>query len=509
MFVEWSRGQASALYRDGVQPTASRTRLEQLVRASPRTIDETCTAFAAMAAQIGERGISISAMTLKRWMNGTTHNARPVARRVAEAMWGQSWEELLGPPIDTVVTGTEVVVAAPSAETLLAQLLAAPPAPASPPATDLIMQLNTLTTNDLAQVLMTWLQRFNNPALSRRALAQLAAAVAVAGASPLFEGLDADGQQRLAGAMGSPRRLDVATLAHYEAMVTGLRHQADVLGPQAALAGVHSQRRLIRAVAVNAPDELRVRVVTLYAQLCQLTGWLLFNLGEFRNAGYYYDEARTAAHDAHATDLVVYILCTMSHMATWQHHPRVGIDHAVAAASWARQLDDPIAQAYAADVLARAYLADDQLANSERALTAEYLALHRADPKASRAPWWYFYDESFLAGTQAEHALRAGRADQAMDAVRRALDQVDPGNVHNTLFQLLFLAEAHILTGEPDAAVAAVDNVLALAAINRSARVDEQITSVRRRLDPWATTRAVHDLDDHLTAYRSGLTIQT
>jgi hypothetical protein len=45
----------------------------------------------------------------------------------------------------------------------------------------------------------------------------------------------------------------------------------------------------------------------------------------------------SAAHDAQNVELVAYILCTMSHLATWQGKPRVGIDHAVAAAVWAEQ----------------------------------------------------------------------------------------------------------------------------------------------------------------------------
>ena len=81
-------------------------------------------------------------------------------------------------------------------------------------------------------------------------------------------------------------------------------------------------------------------------------------LGPQRSAQHYYDEAHSAAHDAQNVELVTYILCTMSHLATWQGKPRIGIDHAVAAAVWAEQAQNPIARAYAADVAVRAYVAD-------------------------------------------------------------------------------------------------------------------------------------------------------
>ncbi|MEU1465837.1 hypothetical protein ABZ467_35355 [Streptomyces sp. NPDC005727] len=43
-----------------------------------------------------------------------------------------------------------------------------------------------------------------------------------------------------------------------------------------------------------------------------MVGWQLYNLGDYRAAQYYYDDARTAAHDAENTELVTYVLCTMS-----------------------------------------------------------------------------------------------------------------------------------------------------------------------------------------------------
>jgi hypothetical protein len=45
----------------------------------------------------------------------------------------------------------------------------------------------------------------------------------------------------------------------------------------------------------------------------------------------------------------------MSHLATWQGRPRVGIDQAVAAQGWARQTDNPSLRAYAANVAARVF----------------------------------------------------------------------------------------------------------------------------------------------------------
>lgn len=74
-----------------------RTLLEQLVRQSRRTVDETCAAFAATAVELGEQ-VTLSARQLARWMGGDVGQPRPVAQRVASVFWGYTFEELLGPP---------------------------------------------------------------------------------------------------------------------------------------------------------------------------------------------------------------------------------------------------------------------------------------------------------------------------------------------------------------------------------------------------------------------------
>ena len=144
----------------------------------------------------------------------------------------------------------------------------------------------------------------------------------------------------------------------------------------------------------------------MYAELSQLVGWSLYDLGDYQNALYYYDDARTAAHDAQNVGLVTYVLCNMSQLLTWQGKPRVAIDHAVAAASWARQIDGPHARAYAADVAARAYLADGQPDRCRDALADEHAAIRDVDHEAPVSGWWYFLDESFYWGTEAQHALK-------------------------------------------------------------------------------------------------------
>ena len=232
---------------------------------------------------------------------------------------------------------------------------------------------------EFAQAVTMWGEKLS-PDLDRRTLLfSLSSAFALAAAAPVFEKITSD-RQRLAGILDDPQRLDAESLDRAEAIIADCRRHGDILGPAVTLQCVMAEREVLAAILHGGPPAaLARRAQSAYAELSQLAGWLLFNLGDFRGAAHYYDEARTVAHAAHDTDLVTYVLCTMSHMATWTGQPRVGIDHAVAAQTWARHAGNPLALAYAADVTARAYAAGNAPAgdcDTALALEHEAMALH-------------------------------------------------------------------------------------------------------------------------------------
>jgi hypothetical protein len=307
--------------------------------------------------------------------------------------------------------------------------------------------------------------------------------------------LNPDEYERISGVVQHSGDFDVPALRYCERMVTNLRQQGDVLGPQLTLQSTIGHRQLVQRLTQAAPAELQQRAVSAYAELTQLVGWLCFNMGDYQSAQHYYDDARSAAHDAQNAELVTYILCTMSHLATWQGKPRVGIDYAVAAGVWADQTDSPLARAYAADVAVRAYAADNQPDKCRQTLDREYVALQAARVDEPRAAWWYFYDESFYWGTEGECALKLHCPDAAMSALDKSLTLVDPANLHNYTFQLLLRAQARIQQAE-------ITEAATIVASNASQRITQCITDVRGLLTPWKRTKAVRELDHQLATYR-------
>jgi hypothetical protein len=113
-------------------------------------------------------------------------------------------------------------------------------------------------------------------------------------------------------------------------------------------------------LARDCPAELRPRMLSLLSKASRHAGFLAFDLNDFASAQYYYEDARTLAHEAGDVELGVFVLCSMSYLATWQRKPRMGIDHAVAAGEWAKRTDSVRLQAYATDMAAQAYAADGQ-----------------------------------------------------------------------------------------------------------------------------------------------------
>jgi hypothetical protein len=412
---------------------------------------------------------------------------------------------------DTPVTLPDNVATASQAEILLLDLLSSHQQPArttlpvmpESSATALTQQLQEAQLGELAQVIVMWASQFNSNVGRRDVLAKLSAAVTLAAAAPLFGGLDPDQQKHVVRAIEQPDIFDEPGLRYCEQMVTNLRRQGDVLGPQLTLQSALGHRQLAHRLATVAPPAFRARAISVYAELTQLVGWLCFNAGDYRSASAYNDDARTSAHDAHNVELVTYTLCTMSHLATWQGRPRVGIDHAAAAAVWAEQTGSPKARAYAANVAARAYLADNQPDKCQDIFDHEWAVLSTFDPEAPTPAWWYFYDESFYWSTKTQFALKYEAPEVTIHAVDKSLALVDPANLHERAHRSLFRAEAFIQQQDINHATSIIGEVVGLTAVNPSGRIDQRINILRATLDPWRRTKPVRELDEALVAYRS------
>lgn len=338
--------------------------------------------------------------------------------------------------------------------------------------------------------------------MKRRDILQwLSSAAAAAAAAPVLDGLDEGEQERVTRAMVTSSRVDPTVIEHVEAVLWRCMRQDDALGPQAALDTTLAQRNLVRGLLPSAPDALRERLLSLYANLSRFAGWLSFDLGNYDAAGDYYETARQAAHEAHNTELGAFVLCNMSHLATWRRQPRTGIDHALAAIGWANQTADARLQAYSYDVAARAYAMDNQGRATRRAIEQAQAAFSAADNRTDT--YAYFLSAGQLASTESFCYLRLGEADQGVVAAERSLLHTDVSFVRNLALTSLYLGICHLHRDSPDVerGAAAIADAARLACHNRSARLVQQLQSTWRELEPWQDVPAVKDVRDRMVFY--------
>jgi transcriptional regulator with XRE-family HTH domain len=331
----------------------------------------------------------------------------------------------------------------------------------------------------------------------RTLLLEASSALAVVAAAPLLEV-----PSLVIGSKASRMRPDTAIVGYAGEVVAGLRRLGGAVGPRITLQPAIALRSAMAAMARSAPEMVTSQALTSYGDLTQLVGWLMFNLGDYQAARYYYDDARAAAYRADDYDLVAYSLAASSHLAIATGHSRQAVDHAQAAQQAARASGSPYAGAYAADVTARAYALAGQTARCQAALDREQTALGEIGDQTPRAPWWYFYDRSFYWGTESECALRLGMPVDASDAAGRSLGQLGPLNLHATALTLAFRAEALIRQGEIAEACETLADSARLTTLNSSRRILRRIEVLREQLSGVDKTAAVCDLDEKLAEYR-------
>jgi len=346
----------------------------------------------------------------------------------------------------------------------------------------------------LIQFLRSWAHTMDR----RRIIRLLSWAASAAGLPAIIDG---DEQERLASVLGASSRLDARTIGHIEGVLWHCRRQDHALGPQAVLTTVLAQRDLARALVPDCPADLRPRLLSALSEASRQAGWLSFDLKQFDHAEYYYEDARTQAHEAGNAGLGGLVLCDMSLLATWQGKPRIGIDHAVAARQWAYRTDDMPLRAYTADVAGRAYAADGQKNACLSALDTAHAVLLTAD---DQAPSYTGYNQASYLSIRGECHLKLGEPDRTISYAQQSLKVLDRSLARTVALTIVDLGEAYVQRNEIDEAARLLGDAGNIAAGNSSARLIERLEKARAGLQPWQHTAAVRALDDRLASY--GLT---
>jgi hypothetical protein len=320
--------------------------------------------------------------------------------------------------------------------------------------------------------------------------------------SMVLAGLDPAETDRVAKVLLTPGRVDARTVDHIDAALTVLRGQNHLHGPQLVLPMVTGQIRIAEALLGECPPALAARLHGIHGALCQLAGWMHFDLHRFADAATSYETARDSAHLAVDDRLAALVLCNLSYLVTWRGRPRLGIDHAVAAQQWARRTSDHRLRAYADDMAATAYSRDGQRSDCLTALHAADTALDADDNQpAGTVSAAYFAGRGLAASVRSDCLHQFGDGRDAKTAAEESLTLIDDSFARNKALAHLDLANALTDVGDIAAAAAAVADSAHLAATCRSDRLTERIGDTRAGLDRWTSAACVRELDELLDAY--------
>jgi tetratricopeptide (TPR) repeat protein len=329
---------------------------------------------------------------------------------------------------------------------------------------------------------------------------ELFKAGAAAGAGALATLGLGDATERANWLMSGAGRPDMAAVNLMRATLHQAMRLDDLLGSPAAQGMVIAQQQVTEAMLKDAPAAVRPMLLSLYAEWTGLAGSLAWDVRDYVTAGRLYAQAREFAHEAEDSDLGAYMLCHLSQLATWQKRPRVAVDYAVAARSWAAQSSDRHLRAYVAVRNAEAAAIAGQHAGCLESLDeadAALVGLNPVHPSQSRA---YFMGGAIQESYRGNCLTILGRAEQAAQASRNALAMMQPEYVRDRAVTLLELERSLIQLDSIEEAAAAVGEAAELAEQNRSPRLAGAIADGRHQLAPWAGTRAVRDLDAELAA---------
>lgn len=356
----------------------------------------------------------------------------------------------------------------------------------------------------LVQALAQWAEGMNR----RDILAILGAAATAAAASPLLDRLTPDEAGRITAAAAGTRRADPAVAGHAEAVLAHCMRQEDALGPQVVLDTVLAQQRLVTALLAGTGGGLHARLLSLLANLCRFTGWVLYNLNDFPGAAYYYGQARAAAHEADDDAMCAMVLANWSALATWAGDPRLGVEHALGAVAWGQRAGSKVLVSYGCDVGARAYAAvvrrsarGERRADHAQAMRSLEQACHELDtaPDGDRgAGLAYFYGPGQYLATRTWCLLELGDPQLALAAAGQSLAASDPAFVRNIALTRLAMAGACARLGEPGPACGQLAGAAALASQNSSPRLVRVLAGTRQQLGPWDTSAEVAALDERL-----------
>ncbi|MFC4008631.1 hypothetical protein ACFOY2_15480 [Nonomuraea purpurea] len=332
----------------------------------------------------------------------------------------------------------------------------------------------------------------------RELLFQLALVLGGSKALDFLRILTPDEEDRLAGVLRNTCRVDETTARTFEKLTMHARQADDKFGPVSLLPVVNGHRTALAQILAreSMSPMLRDRLLSSYAQLSQLSGFLAYDLLDYAAAEHAANDGLRAALELGDPTSIGYMHCRMSTMAAYRQQATAALDHAFAARGWAARSPSKLLRAQAESVTSQAHaLGGKALASAQARDSAMALA---AAPGDSEPAFLYWVSPSMIESKAARSLIWLRQAGPAVTAAQRSLAGLDPSYKRERAFALVQYAEAMILAKEIPEATSRLAEAAGIAAKHSSARPIDQLKRVRAHLEPWAGDSHVRRLDETL-----------
>jgi transcriptional regulator with XRE-family HTH domain len=254
---------------------------------------------------------------------------------------------------------------------------------------------------------------------------------------------------------------------------------------------LHATAALLRESSYSEPSGRRLLVAI--GELCQLAGWVVGDAGRYDAAAHYYIVGVKAAHAANNPGLAGNLISTLAYQVANVGNPREAVLLAQSADAGSKQ-STPTVQALFKERLAWAYAKTGERRSTERTLAAVEIAYERRVP-GDDPEWVYWLDEDEINIMAGRCHVELGQADRAVPLLTGVLEHYDVRRTRELALYTSWLAEAHVQLGAIDEAAAAAIRTLELTSQITSARGDDRVNVLRRKLQRYRDVPAVADFE--------------
>lgn len=281
----------------------------------------------------------------------------------------------------------------------------------------------------------------------------------------------------------------IAPVDHLRRLRATLVDSDNLLGPRSVIRAVKDHISVVQQIREQRSGADRRALLQVQAEYAEFAGWLHQDIGDFQSARFWLDRALELAYAGGDAEFPVFVLARKSQLAGDMHAATGAIDlaDAAVAAGQAHPRLVGVAMTYAAHghALEGVHKASMQTLDSAH---EQLIKSNGGNPPARLATW---LDNSYIEVQRARCLSILDDHSAAAVIFERAIEALPPQYRRDRGVYLARAGRAHACCGEPERAVAAGTQALAIAEQTGSGRIITELATLDSELARWKAVPSV------------------